>query len=273
LLVNNDTELSPGSLDDPATFDAAWREYQANRTGPLTMNAKNCRAMLSLRNLTSSYQNVTSSLSKENAGEYLTAAYKNVPELVAGYKAQKAIIAKIMEGGATVYEYTFGGTSNLGMRIQKPLSRGTIMISSRNPHPEDSPPLIDFQSMTHPLDMQLSILGFKFGRKVMSSTAMKALQVEELTPGPGITSDTDLESLFRSTLMDPSNAHPVGTAAMMPRELGGVVDPQLRVYGIESLRVVDASIMPLIPTAHTQATMYAVAEKAADLIKGVYSFK
>ncbi|KAL8907683.1 MAG: hypothetical protein Q9207_001251 [Kuettlingeria erythrocarpa] len=53
----------------------------------------------------------------------------------------------------------------------------------------------------------------------------------------------------------------------MPKEHGGVVDPQLRVYGIKGLSVVDASMMPIIPAAHTQSTVYAVAEKAADLIK------
>lgn len=54
---------------------------------------------------------------------------------------------------------------------------------------------------------------------------------------------------------------------MQPRELGGVVDPQLKVYGTANVRVIDASIFPLIPGTHTQATTYAVAEKGADLIK------
>jgi choline dehydrogenase-like flavoprotein len=54
---------------------------------------------------------------------------------------------------------------------------------------------------------------------------------------------------------------------MMPRELGGVVDSELKVYGVEGLWVVDASIIPILPAAHTQATVYAVAEWAADVIK------
>jgi choline dehydrogenase-like flavoprotein len=56
---------------------------------------------------------------------------------------------------------------------------------------------------------------------------------------------------------------------MLPKELGGVVDPQLRVWDVDGLRVVDASIIPLLPAAHLQATVYGIAEKAADLIKSV----
>jgi choline dehydrogenase-like flavoprotein len=62
--------------------------------------------------------------------------------------------------------------------------------------------------------------------------------------------------------------HPAGSCAMLPKEMGGVVDSELKVYGTKNLRVVDASIFPLEPTGNIQATVYAVAEKAADIIKG-----
>ena len=68
-----------------------------------------------------------------------------------------------------------------------------------------------------------------------------------------------------------SNYHPVGTCVMMPKAQGGVVDKKLKVYGTTNLRVVDASIMPLIPRANPQSTVYAVAERAADLIKADYA--
>lgn len=64
-----------------------------------------------------------------------------------------------------------------------------------------------------------------------------------------------------------ANLHPLGTCAMMPRLLGGVVDSDLRVYGTKNVRVVDASVMPLQVSGHLSASVYAIAEKAADLIK------
>ena len=67
--------------------------------------------------------------------------------------------------------------------------------------------------------------------------------------------------------LDRSNFHPVGTAAMMPREIGGVVDERLNVYGTTNVRVVDASVLPFQVCGHLVSTLYAVAERAADLIK------
>lgn len=63
------------------------------------------------------------------------------------------------------------------------------------------------------------------------------------------------------------NSHPLGTASMMSRELGGVVDPELRVYGTANVRVVDASILPMQISGHLTATLYAVAERASSIIK------
>jgi choline dehydrogenase-like flavoprotein len=113
------------------------------------------------------------------------------------------------------------------------------------------------------------VLAFRLLRRVLlTSPSLKPLGVEELVPGPAVQSDEEIEAALRGSLMSPHNAHPCGTAGMMPRELGGVVDERLRVYGVRGLRVVDASILPVIVAANLQATMYAVAEKAADIIKG-----
>ena len=68
-------------------------------------------------------------------------------------------------------------------------------------------------------------------------------------------------------LLDTPNYHPIGTCAMMARSIGGVVDPQLRVYGTRNVRVVDASVLPFQIDGHLTSTLYALAERAADVIK------
>ena len=82
----------------------------------------------------------------------------------------------------------------------------------------------------------------------------------EILPGYNVTSDADLITAIR-TYSTPTIGHALGTCAMMPLELGGVVAPDLTVWGVKGLSVVDASIMPLAPATHLDATVYAVAEK------------
>ncbi|KAF9536329.1 hypothetical protein CPC08DRAFT_652173, partial [Agrocybe pediades] len=80
------------------------------------------------------------------------------------------------------------------------------------------------------------------------------------------TTDAELEAFVRSTTS--TLFHPVGTAAMSAKDAGyGVVDPDLRVKGVDGLRIVDASVLPFLPAAHTQAAVYVFAERASDLIK------
>ncbi|KAJ7226613.1 GMC oxidoreductase [Mycena rebaudengoi] len=87
----------------------------------------------------------------------------------------------------------------------------------------------------------------------------------EVVPGPEVKTDEEITEFIHRSIG--TVAHPIGTASMLPREKGGVVDPSLKVYGTANLRVVDASIIPVNISAHIQATVYAIAEKAADIIK------
>ncbi|RYO84414.1 hypothetical protein DL764_009339 [Monosporascus ibericus] len=159
-----------------------------------------------------------------------------------------------------------GNFISMGASLQYPLSRGTSHISSSDP---SAPPTIDPRYLSHPLDIEI------YARHLMiiEVLAKTAPLANYLKPGgrraqPGDARVDTLErakEYIRQTAL--TDNHPVGTCAMLPREKGGVVDARLRVYGVEGLRVVDSSIMPLIPRANIQTSVYAVAEKAADLIK------
>jgi len=105
----------------------------------------------------------------------------------------------------------------------------------------------------------------KFVRKVAQTSELGAIGRSEMLPGAEVQTDDQIREWIKTTVQ--TMFHPIGTASMLPREDGGVVDPTLKVYGTDNLRVVDASVIPIHISAHTQATVYAIAEKAADIIK------
>jgi choline dehydrogenase len=109
-------------------------------------------------------------------------------------------------------------------------------------------------------------------REFAAARTLAKLCTVELAPGPGVRADTDLREFIRRDLG--TLYHPVGTCAMggdsrlAASRLTSVVDPELRVRGIDGLRVVDASVMPVVPRGNTNAPTIAIAERAADLISG-----
>ena len=149
------------------------------------------------------------------------------------------------------------------MILQKPLSRGTITIDPANPM--DGGPLVDFQTMVNPVDIEVMVEMIRFSRKWAATKAMSELSPLENWPGLDVQSDHDIMDHIRG-MAESSIGHESGTCAMMPREKGGVVDPDLLVYGVPGLSVADASIMPLVPSTNLCATVYAVAEK----VNGVF---
>ncbi|KAJ7756408.1 alcohol oxidase [Mycena maculata] len=146
--------------------------------------------------------------------------------------------------------------------LMHPLSRGTIHINSTNPlaHPLIDPSYLSFDYDLHSLSSFTTIAA-----DVATHQPIANLLVDQQLPSSAtIESSESLEDFVISTFI--TGDHLACTAAMASRELGGVVDANLRVYGVSNLRIVDASIMPIIVGAHLQATVYAIAEKAADII-------
>jgi choline dehydrogenase-like flavoprotein len=147
--------------------------------------------------------------------------------------------------------------------IQKPLSRGFVEIVSADPF---DLPNVDWRTLSNPFDRDILLAGIRFIRRLLARPELSAWNASETAPGPDVQAEEDLVLWIREN-MTPTFFHSSCSCAMRKREWGGVVDGRLRVYGVEGLRVVDASVFPMIPAAHLSASVYAVAERAADLIK------
>lgn len=146
-------------------------------------------------------------------------------------------------------------------------SRGTIHCTSPDPK-ED--PAFDPHYFEEEIDLQTLVDTVKFVRTKLSKTAPFCdMIVEELNPGPEVQTDEDIGDWLKKFMM--TTFHTVGSCSMLPKDKGGVVGPDLKVYGTENIRVVDLSVVPLHIAAHTQATAYAIAEQAADILKQSYA--
>ncbi|OWY53459.1 alcohol oxidase [Alternaria alternata] len=150
-----------------------------------------------------------------------------------------------------------------------PFSRGSIHINSTN---ASAPANINPNYFMLDYDVRQQIATAKMARKFANTAPFSNALSSETTPGldvvPANASDAVWEKWLKSTYR--SNFHYISTAAMMPRELGGVVDSNLTVYGTSNVRVVDASVVPFQICGHLTSTLYAIAEKAADMIKARY---
>ena len=214
--------------------------------------------------INSNYTGTVSALSAQNASAYLPSAYADAG-LLAGFKAQRTLLIQALSSNkSAVHEFPFNGGGRATAALQKPLSRGTITLDPKNPA---GPPVVQYNTLMNPTDSSIFIAMLRYTRKYFSTSAMSKFGPVEATPGVQYQTDDEIITALKAGVLQPSWAHPSGTCAMMPKNLGGCVGSDLLVYGVKNLSVVDASIMPLIVGAHLQETQYAIAEKAADLIK------
>ncbi|KAJ4300974.1 hypothetical protein N0V90_003063 [Kalmusia sp. IMI 367209] len=261
-LFYNLTSNVPGPMDlflNQTLMQEAIEQYEKERKGPLTLSGGNSGAFLPLSLLTNSSAALLANLTSADPGRYLpNTTHSSVLE---GYARQIDSLRNLLSSReAAVFEYpiSVGGL----IAFLKPLSRGAVNIDAKDPLAE---PLVNYRTLTHPLDAKLFIQGVKIFRRLYATPSAKTLGPVELMPGQSVQTDEEWEKWLKTSIT-PSFYHPVGTASLGPKSRGGVLDQDLRVHGVGALRVVDASVMPLIPGTHTSSTVYAVAEKAADLI-------
>ncbi|MBM3594275.1 MAG: glucose-methanol-choline oxidoreductase, partial [Alphaproteobacteria bacterium] len=167
--------------------------------------------------------------------------------------------------GLMMFDAAKGGPSDRpGMvvfqNVAKPRSRGEIRLRSADPRDK---PVIAPQLMGHPDDLAAMIAGARIVREIFAQPALAKHVVRQVMPDPFPQTDEGLAEAIR--LRSGIGFHPVATCRMGGDE-ASVVDPRLRVRGVEGLRVIDASIMPVMPAANTNAPAIMVGEKGADLV-------
>ncbi|KAF1952474.1 choline dehydrogenase-like protein [Byssothecium circinans] len=258
------------SLATNATYNAsAWAEYEANKTGPYTIARGNALAFISLPDMANktAIDKILSTLTAQNASSFLPSVYKNSPKLLKGFERQREVIAAIFaRKDAAVAEFPVPADGTFGLvGIQKPLSRGTIHLNATDPSAQ---PVITYHAFQNPVDKTILGISLRYFRSVWNRPELKDIVKSETVPGAQFVTDEDIFSALRSkNSIAPTLSHASGSCPMMAEKYGGCVSSRLRVYGTQHLSVVDASIIPIIPSCHLQASVYGIGEKAADIIK------
>lgn len=158
-----------------------------------------------------------------------------------------------------------GAGITLNSAFMRPRSRGTVRLASDDPL---AAPLIDPNYWADPYDLDMSLKGLEMAREILAQPALSKFVRKEVLPGPGVTSRDELHDY--ACRMAKTDHHPVGTCKMGPvSDPMAVLDAELRVRGIEGLRVCDSSIMPTINSSNTNAPTIMIGEKGADLIRGL----
>ncbi|KKY36905.1 putative gmc oxidoreductase [Diaporthe ampelina] len=262
-----------------ASRAAALNEYETKRIGPLTAPLISTIAFPAMRHFADDWVELIDAAEGRDINQTLP---PGTPASVRkGYQAQRRyqipLLRNPTEGAVEILADSVG---TLSVAMQRPLSRGTVRPASADIF--DSPPLVDPRYCSEPFDCLVLARALLFNCALVRTRAMAELRPvvqepyfcpDDLSPG-GAANNTaaDQRNVTDSRMLElarqylATEFHPSGSTAMLPLDLGGVVDTELRVYGTEGLRVVDAGVMPMVLGAHLQAAVYAIAERAAGII-------
>ncbi|KAF3402143.1 Oxygen-dependent choline dehydrogenase [Talaromyces pinophilus] len=272
--VNPDI-ASSDMLRDPAVLNALLGIYQASRDGPMgqsnisvayapltdasgILSAETKKALFAAHDQhtqTLDGQIIRSLLEKEDGP---TAQYLLFPGQVNTYLAEPSSMMDYLAPSQP------GNFITIMSLLNHPFSRGSVHINSRD---VNQLPTWDPNFNSNPLDLEISALHAMFVEKFANTAPFSTLLKPDGARIPKGKADSveAAKKIVRQTQV--SDFHPCGSCTMRPKDKGGVVDTGSRVHGAKGLRVVDASIFPFVPLGNIQSVVYAVAEKAADLIK------
>ncbi|KAI0637465.1 GMC oxidoreductase [Trametes polyzona] len=279
-------------VQDHISTQVTWKTnaQTANslRAQNLAAGSGNSPAFLSFINSATAYVNVTDLLGfdfapqfRQQVADALPSALATVPsksdEVKKGYQAlYNTTLNTLLNSPVGLIEILLSltgapasdGSNTIGIQaaLQHPFSHGQIYITSSDPF---TPPAIDPQYLSHNADVVILREGLKLVRKIGNTAPLSGVMGDEITPGPSVQSDDDWDKWLANVVG--TEYHPSCSLAMLPRELGGVVDADLKVYGLANVRVADASVFPIQFSAHLQAPVYGLAEQAAKLIRATYN--
>ncbi|KAK8851980.1 GMC oxidoreductase-like protein [Apiospora arundinis] len=261
----------PADMYDPAFIaDATAGFNETPARGPYTIAMRNNGIYIPLANMTADFESIITTIKQQlakppsdNAALYLPPDVSTSPAMVAGYQHQLALLLKLLEEEEEPsLEVPFGGGTSLSTVNLHPFSRGSVRLNATHPLEQ---PVLDYRGGSNPVDIAVLVAHLRYMRRIVDTPTLQAHGAVEIAPGANVTTTEQLAEYARNSVQL-SLHHPCCTAAMLPRELGGVVGKDLKVHGADGLRVVDNSVALLLPSSHTSSLAYAIGEKAADII-------
>ncbi|KAF2275403.1 alcohol oxidase [Westerdykella ornata] len=264
-------------------IQAAMKEYRMNKSGPLAQSGVNSYALLPIpQNSSASRKKVEKLLDRNSdspsglhhvSREYTSCIQSlllHPRENTAAffpYAAQTSFDADPSETGLVTSNLAPENFYSISSTLLQPLSRGSTHMRSANP---SDPPKIDPKYFSHPLDLEIFARHMTSISDLISTPAFSALLKPDgrrnAAAPKDLTSLNEMKTYIRQTAS--SSWSPSGTCAMLPEGKGGVVNERFVVYETRNLRVVDASVVPVKTVAAPMALVYAVAERAADVMRG-----
>ena len=284
--------MDPLARQDPAAIAAATEAY-GKQSGPFASSGTNASAQLPLPGIETAegkadLQQMLESCKIDTAGGGSVSSTTVAPFAKAHDAFVQSVLGSPEEASGCYISFPGYASFNadgsmeapppgaetyfsVGLLLAHPLSRGSVHATGATASASSSGLAINPRYLSHPLDIEVLARHLRF-LEIVATTEPLASHLKaggkRNASAPLAGAFADLEQAKDYVRRTAVGAHHfTGTCSMMARDLGGVVDPQLRVYGCRNLRVCDASIIPLTPRANPQATVYGVAEHAANLIR------